>query len=78
MKGTVILSFLMLLVSCREVVKETPEIKTTYIARSTVLEHRIDGLDRELQRFKKDGMSDDHPMMIKLTAHLDSLKATLP
>ncbi|WP_019671205.1 hypothetical protein [Eudoraea adriatica] len=72
MKVTAILSFLMLLVSCRE------EIKTTVITidRRDILEIRIADLEREKVRLLKSSNEEDH-IIINLNAHIDSLKVLL-
>ncbi|NNL02451.1 MAG: hypothetical protein HKP39_09270 [Eudoraea sp.] len=72
MKATVILSFLILLVSCRE------EIKTTEISidRRDILEIRIADLEREKVRLLKSS-NEENPIIINLNAHIDSLKVLL-
>ena len=72
MKGTVILSFLMLLVGCRE------EIKTTVITidRRDILEIRIADLEREKVRLLESS-NEENPIIINLNTHIDSLKVLL-
>ena len=72
MKVTAILSFLILLVCCRE------EIKTTVISidRRDILEIRIADLEREKVRLLKSFNEEDH-IIINLNAHIDSLKVLL-
>ena len=72
MKVTAILSFLMLLIGCRE------EIKTTEITidRRDILEIRIADLEREKVRLLKSS-NEKNPIIINLNAHIDSLKVLL-
>jgi len=72
MKVTVILCFLMLLVSCRE------EIKTTVISidRRDILEIRIADLEREKVSLLKSS-NEENLIIINLDAHIDSLKVLL-
>ena len=62
----------MLLVSCRE------EIKTTVISidRRDILEIRIADLEREKVRLLESS-NEEHPIIINLNAHIDSLKVLL-
>lgn len=75
MKGTVILSFLMLLISCGEIVKKSPEMSQ---ARMDSLETMITDLDREIGIISDNTADSHHPIIIKLTVLRDSLEALLP
>ncbi|MFC2148581.1 hypothetical protein [uncultured Eudoraea sp.] len=75
MKATVILSILILLISCGEVVKKSPEMSQ---ARIDSLETMITDLDREIGIISDNAADSHHPIIIKLTALRDSLEALLP
>lgn len=72
MKAAAILSFLMLLVSCRK------EIKTTEISidRRDILEIRIADLEKEKVRLLESS-NEENPVIINMNAHIDSLKVLL-
>jgi hypothetical protein len=81
MKAIVILSFLILPISCGEVVKKSPDKSLPLLSqaetRTDSLEIMIADLERELQRFREHG-DDSHPVIDNLTYVIDSLEALLP
>ncbi|WP_019670526.1 hypothetical protein [Eudoraea adriatica] len=75
MKTTVILSILILLISCGEVVKKSPEMTQ---ARIDSLRTIITDLDREIGIISDNAPDSNHPIVIHLTALKDSLESLLP
>lgn len=75
MKTTVILSILILLIGCGEVVKKSPEMSQ---ARIDSLKTMIADLDREIGIISDNAPDSNHPIVIHLTALKDSLESLLP
>ncbi|WP_297795521.1 hypothetical protein [uncultured Eudoraea sp.] len=73
MKAKVVLSILILLISCGEVVKKSPEMSQ---GRIDSLETMIADLEREKVRLLKSS-NEDNPIIIHLTVVRDSLAALL-
>ena len=74
MKATVILSLLILLISCGEVVKKSPEMTQ---ARIDSLKTMIADQDREIGIISDNAPDNNHPIVIHLNAHIDRLKVLL-